>query len=129
MSTIENIVHFLLCIREAKLSTILYIHQILLDLKKVSFNFIPDAINSGHFKLFFFIKPQNLSGFNYRFSYSKIVKLGWLVFKTYANPVPFQTMFTFLKVSIRCIFIQSKTILTGKFNALSHHKKKQFFKT
>ena len=52
MSTIENIVHFLLSIREAKLSNILYIHQILQDLKNVSFIFIPDAINSGHFKLF-----------------------------------------------------------------------------
>ena len=52
MSAIEKIVQFLSCIREAQSSNITCIQLNLLDIKNISFNFIPDAINSGHFRLF-----------------------------------------------------------------------------
>ena len=48
-STIEKIVQFLLRSREAKLLNTICIHLILLDIKIISFNFITDAISSGHF--------------------------------------------------------------------------------
>ena len=59
--------------------------------------------------------------FKYRFSMLKLVKLDSFVINVYANPNSLQAILnSSLKLSIRFLFNQSKTIMTGDFKALSY---------
>ena len=121
----KKLYSFILCIQEAKVSSLTNLHLSALDKYNVSFDFIRGSVLSGDFSTLW---PSNLS-FAKRSASSTgaqmfyFVKLDWFIINVCANPNSFQATLYLLRLSIRFLPLQSKTIMTGNFNALSYDNK------